>query len=148
LVACQEKEVELDETPISGDLSISFSRPICFVVKKKKWSVMKPNSHETSQLPFLDRLVSLSRKRAITLTLQAANRYVENLAIVAAWEDMQQDIMANNEVLFGNVTGGMAGNSNITPTPDNSVTETLSGTLSGRGFTISWSAGDVSSTLL
>ena len=57
--------------------------------------------------------------------------------------------MANNDPFVDNATGGMAGDSDTTPTtPDNDATPAPSGSLSGRGFTISWSAGDPSPSLL
>jgi Plavaka transposase len=75
-----------------------------------------------------------TQKRAITFTLQAANRYVENLAIAAAWEDMQQDTLAKVSVPFGDGTGEMAriGDTTSPTIADNNVNDTLSGTLSGR----------------
>jgi hypothetical protein len=90
-----------------------------------------------------------TQKRATTFTLlQATNRCIKNLAIAAAWQDMQQDIMANNDLFVGNATGEMAGDSEETPAPNNDATPAPSGTLSGRGFTILWSAGDPSPSLL
>jgi hypothetical protein len=57
---------------------------------------------------------------------------------------MQQNVMANNYLFVGNATGGMAGDSDASSTPNNDATPALFGTLSGRGFTISLSAGDPS----
>ncbi len=51
-------------------------------------------------------------------------------------------------IIVGNATGGMAGDSDATPTPNNDATPAPSGTLSGRGFTTLWSAGDLSPSLL
>jgi hypothetical protein len=56
--------------------------------------------------------------------------------------------MANNDPFVDNATGGMAGDSDTTPTPNNDATPAPSGTLSGQGFTILWSAGDPSPSLL
>ena len=95
---------------------------------------------ESAHIPLSKITARNTQKRATTFTLQAANRYIENLAISAAWQDVQDDIMANDEVLVGNATGGMAGDSDATPT--------LYGTLSGRGFAIVWRAGDPSPSLL
>jgi Plavaka transposase len=103
---------------------------------------------ESAHIPLSKITARNTQKRASTFTLQAANRYIENLAIAAAWRDMQHDIMANKEVIVGNGTGGMAGNGDATPTPDNDATPTLSGTLCGRGYRISWSAGDPSPSLV
>ena len=52
--------------------------------------------------------------------------------------------MANNDLFVGNATGEMAGDSEESPTPNNDATPAPSGTLSGRGLTILWSAGDPS----
>jgi hypothetical protein len=113
--------------------SSTSTKIISIMVFRTMLTVSSPNQHNT-------------QKRATTFTLQAAsNRYIENLAIAAAWQDMQQDIMANNDpFVLGYVTGGIAGDSDATSTPNNDATPAPSGTLSGRGLTILWSAGDPS----
>ncbi len=98
---------------------------------------------ESAHIPLSKITARNTQKRATTFTRQAANRYTENLAIASAWQDMQHDIIANKEVP-GIGTSRMAGVINAPPTRDNDATPTLS----GRGFTITWRAGDPSPSLV
>ena len=74
---------------------------------------------ESAHIPLSKDTSRNTQKRAGTFTLQSATRYQENLAISSAWHDM-----ANES------TGSIQ---NDVP---------ACGTLSGRGFTISWRDGD------
>ncbi len=85
---------------------------------------------ESAHIPLSKITARNTQKRAKTFTKQAANRYVENLAIASAWQDMQHDI-----ILKGGLGVGTAGNSG-----DNDATPTVS----GRRFTIAWRVGDLS----
>ncbi|KAI2500734.1 hypothetical protein MHU86_13762 [Fragilaria crotonensis] len=48
---------------------------------------------ESAHIPLSKITARNTQKRAKTFTRQAAHRYIENLAIASAWQDMQQDII-------------------------------------------------------
>ena len=86
---------------------------------------------ESAHIPMSKLTSRNTQKRAKTFTRQAAERYVENLAISSAWHDMERDVCSE-------INGRP---------PQEEQGDTESSTLAGRRFTISWSAGDMSPVL-
>jgi hypothetical protein len=76
---------------------------------------------ESAHIPLSKVTARNTQKRVVSFTKQAAIRYTENLAISSAWRDMENDAVG---ALQNNVPA--------------------CATLSGRGFAISWRAGDCS----
>ena len=82
---------------------------------------------ESAHIPLAKLTSRNTQKRAKDFTKQSGFRYVENLAISSAWHDMECDVAL-----------GTTGR----PAPVEDANAFPSSTLSGRGFTISWNAGD------
>ncbi|KAI2489948.1 hypothetical protein MHU86_24629 [Fragilaria crotonensis] len=86
---------------------------------------------ESAHIPLSKITARNTQKRAKTFTRQAAHRYIENLAIASAWQDMQQDIIHKGGSSFA-TAAGKSGEDDALPT------------MSGRQFTISRRVGDPS----
>ncbi|KAI2507104.1 hypothetical protein MHU86_7373 [Fragilaria crotonensis] len=84
---------------------------------------------ESAHIPLSKITARNTQKRAKTFTRQAAHRYIENLAIASAWQDMQQDIIHKGGSSFA-TAAGKSGEDDALPT------------MSGRQFTISRRVGD------
>ena len=88
---------------------------------------------ESAHIPLSKITARNTQKRAKTFTKQAANRYIENLAIGSAWHDMQDDALSSKERCITVMDGDQEH-------PDTTQRKSRR----GRGFTISWPVGDQS----
>ena len=82
---------------------------------------------ESAHIPLSKIMARNTQKCAKTFRRQAVNRYIENLAIASAWQDMQQDIIRK-----GGCTAENSGGNDALPK------------VSGRQFTISCGIGSLS----
>jgi len=85
---------------------------------------------ESAHIPLSKMTARNTQKRAKSFTRQAANRYVENLVIGSAWQDMQDDMLSRSKERGRSVVTGLP------------VDATETNARRGRGFTVSWPVGD------